>query len=684
MPGAQMQLVAYGAQDAYITGNPSITFFQQVYKRHTNFAMEDIQQTINGPVNNSTEFTVKIQRNGDLVGSTYVQLRIRPGVYKSSNNFVADSNWIAERAFSYVTLNIGGQVIDKHYQTWWRLYSELHQTECEKRVYNKMTTFPGTYSSYGNGVVYLPLLFSFCRIPGLYLPLIALQYSEITLNFMTTATFSDYFDTTQLTTSGTVIPSTVTSATSSSVTVWSKYIYLDTDERRRFSSNSHEYLIEQVQHNGGYQISPVGIPCENTSVQNIVNFNHPVKELVWCYQTPYTATNRNSLWNFSSNTANVQVTCNPQLFYTNRELSDLCTSGQPKLVTGTTSNVFGGDGEFGGNFTTAPMTSSVILRGATLTGATSQLTGGTGSIANIQVGDLLSSDGLTLSGTAISSGFIRGQFYFIKTISSTGVVTLATDWSSNIFVQGNVTLSATGTEIVNVVRVTGGIPQGRQTQATNINPGGITTGAFTLNSPWSSTAVIFSNNFNNGGLLGNLFYISNTAYTSTYYPIANTYQTSTTTTEGRYTSALTSNVLFYSITGAPVTVTDNRPVTNILIEDGNPAQNVEVGPLHQFTLNLNGQNRFYPQFGKYFNQVQPWQHHKANPYAGIYAYSFAIDPCSPKPSGTCNFSRIDNTSIVHWFKTTSTAPGSLVCKLFAVNYNILIVKNGMAGLGFSN
>ena len=67
MAGGLMQLVAYGAQDVYLTGNPKVTFFQAVYKRHTNFAMENIEQTVNGTATAGGRVSVTVARNGDLI-----------------------------------------------------------------------------------------------------------------------------------------------------------------------------------------------------------------------------------------------------------------------------------------------------------------------------------------------------------------------------------------------------------------------------------------------------------------------------------------------------------------------------------------------------------------------------------------------------------------------------------------
>jgi hypothetical protein len=166
-----MQLVAYGAQDVYLTGNPKVTFFQAVYKRHTNFAMENIEQTVNGTPGPDGRVSVTIARNGDLVADMYVEL-------KAGEDAATTDAWIAERAVKDVELSIGGQRIDKHYQKWWRLYSELYLDESKKANYGKMTT-----SIKDDGKVFLPLIFFFNRNPGLALPLIALQYHEVRLDF---------------------------------------------------------------------------------------------------------------------------------------------------------------------------------------------------------------------------------------------------------------------------------------------------------------------------------------------------------------------------------------------------------------------------------------------------------------------------------------------------------------------
>ncbi len=297
MPGGGLiQLVAYGAQDVYLTGQPKVTFFQSTYKRHTNFAQECVQQTVNGAGGNSGVFSVTLGRNGDLVGDMFMVLTPSQSAATqlTSTNSNFDMNWVAERAIERVELYIGGQLIDKHQQTWFRLYAEVFLNDTKKMDYGRLTS-----SSVVNNVnttspskVYLPLLFFFNRNPGLFLPLIALQYHEVRIDFLLSQYYSSYF-------------------AAGAPEVWANYIYLDTNERERFSKNDHEYLIEQVQH-----VAPdaVGSSSENAPSVIRLNFNHPVKELIWCYVNNQTSatTNLNSMWNFSSSTANVNVTVNPQ------------------------------------------------------------------------------------------------------------------------------------------------------------------------------------------------------------------------------------------------------------------------------------------------------------------------------------------------------------------------------------
>ena len=430
MAGGLMQLVAYGAQDVYLTGNPKVTFFQAVYKRHTNFAMENIEQTVNGTASNNGRVSVTIARNGDLIGDMYVEL-VTASLGTKAGTADIDACWVAERAIKDVELSIGGQRIDKHYQKWWRLYSELYLDDSKKANYGKMTTNPVASTT---GTVFLPLLFFFNRNPGLYLPLIALQYHECRIDFDLSSEFSQYTD-------------------GSTFKVWGNYVYLDTEERRRFAQKGHEYLIEQVQHTGTDTVTA------GSTKQVRLSYNHPIKELVWCFNNGSSSNAQH--WNFTSNAA---------------------TAG------------------------------SVVLEA---------------------------------------------------------------------------------------------------------NP---------------------------------------TAYGNCHVPIS----------EG---------------TGAPLLSVGSSGSAKQWSEEG-AALSVSAGPLDTFKLVLNGQDRFKEQKGKYFNQVQAFNHHSGSPYPGVYSYSFALKPEEHQPTGTCNFSRIDNAQVAVTLKADAT--DSQVMHMFATNYNVLRIQSGMGGLAFSN
>ena len=144
MGGGLMQLVAYGAQDVYLTGNPQITFFKVVYRRHTNFSMEAIEQVFTGNVTLGKKTSCTIARNGDLVGRMYIESTL-PST-QTLNSTVAEINT--------VTVEIGGQQIDKHYGHWMEVWAEL--------VENKTGQGAGTLfqnmSGFGMGVVSLSLI----------------------------------------------------------------------------------------------------------------------------------------------------------------------------------------------------------------------------------------------------------------------------------------------------------------------------------------------------------------------------------------------------------------------------------------------------------------------------------------------------------------------------------------------
>ena len=276
-----MQLVAYGAQDIYLTGNPQITFFKVVYRRHTNFSMESIEQTLNGTAGYGNKVSATISRNGDLVSRMYVEHQVTVGNHAQTDT----CNNYGHALLREVEVEIGGQRIDKHEGRWLNIWSELTEhnpsgkfgTSATSTLFGEAAdaTLFQRMAGLGKGAdqtntgaaitarMFVPLQFWFNRNPGLALPLIALQYHEVKVSIQ----FEDELKL--------LCHSEGTSTASGTVfKLWADYIYLDTEERRRFAQVSHEYLIEQVQ-SDSFSIT------SGTASNLDLNFNHPVKELVF-------------------------------------------------------------------------------------------------------------------------------------------------------------------------------------------------------------------------------------------------------------------------------------------------------------------------------------------------------------------------------------------------------------------
>lgn len=309
MGGGLMQLVSYGAQDIYITGNPQITFWKVLYKRHTNFAVESIEVTFNGQADFNKRVVAVINRNADLMYKTYVQvvlpqIDLTPGSSGTFNNSSVNQgfrwlSYIGHRLIKQVEVEIGGQRIDRQYGDWMQIWTQLsteagtvkaldsligntHDLVLMKRATG--IALDATCSSSETTIscvprkgtpaktLYIPLQFWFCRNPGLAIPLIALQYHEVRLNVdFETWQNCQYFETNPGS------PAAAAAQSLAAASLYVDYVYLDTEERRRFAQQSHEYLIEQVQFTGAESIT-----SSSNKVQ--LNFNHPVKELFWVVQ----------------------------------------------------------------------------------------------------------------------------------------------------------------------------------------------------------------------------------------------------------------------------------------------------------------------------------------------------------------------------------------------------------------
>ena len=308
MAGGLMQLVAYGAQDVYLTGNPQITFWKVTYRRHTNFAMESIEQTFNGQADFGRRVTCTISRNGDLAYRTYLQITL-PEINQSLAATTGGSvfaRWLdfpGEQLISQVEVEIGGQRIDRQYGDWMHIWNQLTLSKEQERGYYKMIgnttqltyicdpTFAdvdGPCSADGvrqvcaprnalpETTLYVPLQFWYCRNPGLALPLIALQYHEVKINIDIRNIEECLWAVSEYTGNGTKVDNAYKQSLAAA-SLFVDYIFLDTDERRRMAQNPHEYLIEQLQFTGDESVG-------SSSNKIKLNLNHPCKELIWVVQ----------------------------------------------------------------------------------------------------------------------------------------------------------------------------------------------------------------------------------------------------------------------------------------------------------------------------------------------------------------------------------------------------------------
>lgn len=289
MTGGQLQLVAYGAQDIILTGNPMITYFKVVYRRHTNFAMYSAEQNFTSVPYFGREVSCLLSNQGDLVAGLYLQVQL-PDLVVEVNQHTRWIDDIGHHLVDWIDINISGQHIDRQYGDWLEIWSQLTLPMGQDKGYRESIgqdpkgplgismglQRPVTNAVLPGRMIYIPAQFWFCRNIGLALPLIALQYSEVRVTLKLK-------DSDQLIISynneGEIIPSTRPSTSVVNATLWVDYVLLDTEERRRFAQVPHEYLIEQLQVTPDLRVP--GDTFNNRTVTVDLTFHHPVKELVW-------------------------------------------------------------------------------------------------------------------------------------------------------------------------------------------------------------------------------------------------------------------------------------------------------------------------------------------------------------------------------------------------------------------
>ena len=536
MGGGLMQLVAYGAQDVYLTGSPQITFFKVIYRRHTNFSVEPIPQTFTGSAEFGRTVTCTLNRNGDLIGPMYLQATL-----KSVNDEINEWGYVRRVGLALVQhykIEIGGSKIDEQYGDWLNIWYELSHKVGQERGFSRMvgdvpelttisTKAKGAYS------LYVPLQLWFNRNNGLALPLIALQYHDVRLTI-------DFRPATQCV--NVSAGSSTPSISLSDANLVIDYVYLDSEERKRFAQASHEYLIEQLQFTGDETLN-------NITNKYRLNFNHPCKYLVWA-------------------------------------------SHLDKYQSGTNYASYAADG----NWEAARERFAKVMWLA------------------------------TRADVAVVDGAIS------ITSSDSGEVSAPTAADDSAAVNDYVTAQFIQSDF----------------------------GAGTLNVDSLENIVLLANSF----------------------------------TMEHLSLTIDELVSLYVIGDAGQKVLAKYGYK--VYDHFNYGNNIDRSdnPVVASKLQLNGSDRFQERDGAYFNYVQPWQHFSNTPADGINVYSFALKPEDHQPSGTCNFSRIDNATLqIRCGSGNATGSGDYkdshlgvnsVLKIYAVNYNVLRVMSGMAGAAYSN
>ena len=288
MPGGLLQLAAYGAQDLYLTGNPQMSFFISVYKRHTNFALESINQKFIGDNGFGNKLNCIIDRVGDLITQVFLDVKIPSleNLEKEIDNTDKFVGWINNLGFSlieYVEIEIGGTVIDKQYGLWMGIWYELTTPKSKRYGGDILVGIDGLNKNQPllrnkSYHLHIPLYFWFCRHEGLALPLIALQYHEVRINVK----FRKLDDLWQ-SLDGEFNQDICTELCKSKYDIqesslYIDYIYLENEERKLFVQRKHNYLIEQI------QMNEEKFNSKEPNIRFTMDFCHPVKELIWIIQ----------------------------------------------------------------------------------------------------------------------------------------------------------------------------------------------------------------------------------------------------------------------------------------------------------------------------------------------------------------------------------------------------------------
>tara|TARA_Y100000389_G_C17466334_1_gene525971 strand:- start:930 stop:2834 length:1905 start_codon:yes stop_codon:yes gene_type:complete len=634
MGGGLMQLVAYGAQDVYLTGNPQITFWKVTYRRHTNFAMESIEQTFNGQADFGRRVTCTLARNGDLAYRTYFQVTlpeinqqmrnpdtVTPAGTAGSTQTGVYARWLdcpGEQMIAQVEVEIGGQRIDRQYGDWMHIWNQLTLSSEQQRGYHQMIgqttnltyltdpTFadvdgpcdsnaPRNVCAPRNALpettLYVPLQFWYCRNPGLALPLIALQYHEVRIN-------------------------------------------LDIrpiDECLWAVSN---------------------LDCKNPQTQG----------------GNLSGSGGNSEYNLYSTGASVDAA-----FASRNPNYDV--SGTQSFIKGTRVNTA---------YSQSLVAASLYVDYVFLDTDERRRMAQNPHEYLIEQLQFTGDESVGSSSNKIKLNFNHPCKEIIWVVQPDSNV----DYCSSLEC-GNLLWNAMGAQPFNYTDTVDALPPALHAFA---GPDSIGGGA---NSYLDHSGLFFDSGAADISP-EELQYWGGTQKANGLNGPPGTHPPQNTDTQGslgkdgggrqRTNSDYTSPNLGDHHPGYDPYLSAVSDAGSFVLSE--TALNMHCwgeNPVVTAKLQLNGQDRFSEREGTYFDLVQPYQHHTRNPDTGINVYSFALRPEEHQPSGSCNFSRIDNATL-QLVLSNATVEGTKTAKVrvYATNYNVLRVMSGMGGLAYSN
>lgn len=269
MRGGLIQIATRGCQDLYLSGQPEITFFKAVYKRHTNFANEYRELPFVGEIAFGNKLHVKIDKNADLVSKMCV--RIKLGKVVSDGNNFAWTKRLGHAMLKTIDITIGNNIIDHQCGTWLDIWYELTKKGNHEKGYDIMIGNIREMIEYNTEakpeyVLYVPLQFWFTKFYNQSIPIIALNNQDINI-IIEIEKLEKLIITSKNFTSNDSIKI-------QDISLLVNYIYLDNVERTKFAKSSHQYLIEQVE-------NIVQVKVRSNVEKYKIHFNKLVKEMFW-------------------------------------------------------------------------------------------------------------------------------------------------------------------------------------------------------------------------------------------------------------------------------------------------------------------------------------------------------------------------------------------------------------------